>query len=311
MFLPRRGGPPIDHQFSDLVHLLEPGDLLVANDTRVMACRLRGRRASGGAVELLLLEPGPGPVAALARPAKKLAIGDVLTLGSSATARVLAKSADGHVTVELSDDPEQVMAEQGEMPLPPYLDRAAAPPDVERYQTVFAGPLGAAAAPTAGLHFDDRILDALDRRGVGWATVTLHVGVGTFRPLREHDLETGALHRERFDVPEATSDAVRQTRRAGGRVIAVGTTSARTLESATPPGSVAPVPGSSSTTLFVRPPYEFRALDGLITNFHLPRSSLLMLVGALVGRERLLAAYREAIDRSYRFYSYGDAMLLL
>jgi S-adenosylmethionine:tRNA ribosyltransferase-isomerase len=234
-----------------------------------------------------------------------------VTLDGGGEARVLGHLGEGRVRVELSDDPARVMAAQGELPLPPYLGRAAEPDDAARYQTVYAGPLGSAAAPTAGLHFTTEQLRDLEAGGVGWATVTLHVGLGTFRPLRAEDVERGALHVERYEVGEATATRIAETRARGGRVIAVGTTSARTLEASTPPGARAPLPGQGETSLFIRPPYAFRSLDGLITNFHLPRSSLLMLVAALVGRERLLSAYAHAIREGYRFYSYGDAMLLL
>ncbi len=176
---------------------------------------------------------------------------------------------------------------------------------------MYAGPLGAAAAPTAGLHFDPPLFDALREAGIGWATVTLHVGLGTFRPLRDEDLARGTLHTEPWTVPTATARAIARTRERGGRVIAVGTTTVRTLEAATPAGADLPRPGSGRTDLFIRPGYRFRAVDGMITNFHLPRSSLLMLVAARIGRERLFACYREAVARGYRFYSYGDAMLLL
>ena len=277
-----------------------------------MAARLRARRSTGGKVEILLLEPGPGVVSAMAKPAKKLKLGDVLTLNGGGEITVAETvNADGIMRFELDRPVPEVMAAQGELPLPPYMNRAAAAADTERYQTVFAGPLGAAAAPTAGLHFTPEIIDALRERGVGFKTVTLHVGIGTFRPLRPEDIERGELHREHYVVSDHVVDAIAETRERGGRVIAVGTTALRTLESATRAGERIPVAGASSTTLFIQPGYELRTVDGLITNFHLPRSSLLMLVASLVGRERLLAAYQEAITQNYRFYSYGDAMLIL
>lgn len=305
------GGPPEHRGFADLPALLARGDLLVANDSRVMAARLRASRATGGAVELVLLSPGPGEVEALARPARRLRHGEELRLAGGGTATVARAAVDGVVRVRFDREPAEVMAAQGELPLPPYLDRPADRADAERYQTVFAGPLGSAAAPTAGLHFDEDVLGALRGRGIGFATVTLHVGLGTFRPLRPEDVAAGRLHEERYDVPAATVEAIARTRAAGGRVIAVGTTSARTLESATAEGSRTPEAGPGATTLFVRPPYRFRAIDGLVTNFHLPGSSLVRLVGALVGRDRLLAAYGEAIGVGYRFYSYGDAMVIV
>ena len=311
LVLPRAGGGPSHRVFSELPELLGAGDLLVANDTRVMAARLRARRATGGRVELLLLEPGPGAVRALARPARKLSPGDRLSLDGGGTAQVIDLLGEGVVRVSLDRPPAEVMAEQGEMPLPPYLERPADAADAERYQTVYAGPLGAAAAPTAGLHFTEALLADLAARGVTFATVTLHVGLGTFRPLREEDVARGRLHAESFAVPRETALAIEAARAGGGRVVAVGTTTARALEAATPPGAVLPVSGAGTTDLFIAPPYRFRSLDGLITNFHLPRSSLLMLVAALVGRERLLGAYEEAVAEGYRFYSYGDAMVIL
>lgn len=311
MVLPRDGAAIQHRRFADLGQLLVPGDLLVANDTRVMAARLGARRATGGRVELLLLEPGPGTVHALARPARKLARGEVLTLDGGGTATVVDPAVEGVVRVALDRDPRAVMEEQGRPPLPPYLERDAEPADRERYQTVYAGPLGAAAAPTAGLHFTEALLAALAERGVGFATLTLHVGLGTFRPLRPEDLARGALHEERYAIDEQTAAAVADCRARGGRVIAVGTTAVRALESATPPGARAPLPGHGTTRLLIQPPYAFSSVDALITNFHLPRSSLLLLVGALVGRSRLLDAYTRAVAHGYRFYSYGDAMLIV
>ncbi|MEO0601402.1 MAG: tRNA preQ1(34) S-adenosylmethionine ribosyltransferase-isomerase QueA [Myxococcota bacterium] len=310
LVMPRDGRALAHHAFVDLPDRLSPGDVLVANDTRVMAARLFARRLTGGKVELLVLGIGDGTVEALARPAKKLSPRDVLSVGEH-TVEVIGHRGEGIVTIRPSVDIALLMAQHGEIPLPPYLGRRAEPADADRYQTVFAGPLGAAAAPTAGLHFDETVLRALATRGVEVATVTLHVGLGTFRPLRDEDLDRGALHEEAYVVPEATVQTLAAARARGNRVVAIGTTSARTLESATPEGASVPVPGAGTTDLFVRPPYTFRAIDGMITNFHLPRSSLLMIVAAMVTRERLLDAYAEAIEAGYRFYSYGDAMLLL
>jgi S-adenosylmethionine:tRNA ribosyltransferase-isomerase len=310
MHLPREGGEPSHRSFLDLPELLRPHDLLVANNSKVMAARLFATRATGGAVELLVLSAARGPVEAIARPARKLKPGEVLRLRSGGEATVVRGAVDGVVLVQFEEETASVLAEQGEMPLPPYLGRAADEADVERYQTVFAGPLGSAAAPTAGLHFDEAMLGLLRQRGIGFCTVTLHVGIGTFRPLREEDMAAGALHREPYEVPEETVQAIAAARARGGRIIAVGTTSARTLESATDSaGQLRAGPGS--TTIFINPPYTFRALDGLLTNFHLPRSSLLMMVAALVGRERLLRTYAEAVAAGYRFYSYGDAMVIV
>ncbi len=309
MVLPRAGGEPIHHQFSDLPSLLREGDLLVVNNVRVMAARLRAERSTGGRVEVLLLGLGPGPIPCMCKPARRLKVGEVLTApGGTLTIEALADE-EGLLRVTASPSAQALMEQGGELPLPPYMNRSADEADTERYQTVFAGPLGASAAPTAGLHFTPELLQILGDMGVGIAEVTLNVGIGTFRPLRPEDVERGELHKETYTVPAGTAEAIARTRERGGRVIAVGTTSARTLESAWRNGAVQP--GDDATTLFVRPPYEFQAIDGLITNFHLPRSSLLMLVSSLCSRERLLSAYREAVTEGYRFYSYGDAMLLL
>ena len=314
MLLPRAGGDPTDAIFHELVDALAPGDLLVANDTRVIPARVMARRPTGGKAELLVLQLGAdgAPSRALARPAKKLKPGMRLTLDRGGEAEVIAHlEAPGEVLVHFDEPVMQALERAGDMPLPPYLSRPAEPSDAERYQTVFANHPGSAAAPTAGLHFTEDLLARLGASGVGFATVTLHVGLGTFRPLTPEDVARGTLHEERWWVSDATVDAIERTKAAGGRVIAVGTTSARTLESATPDGAHVPVADSGSTRLFIQPGYRFKCVDGLITNFHLPRSSLLMLVAALCGRERLLSAYEHAITNDYRFYSYGDAMLLL
>lgn len=304
-------GSPRHAHVSALPEVLRPGDLLVANDSRVMRARLAARRATGGAVELLLLGAGPGEVDALARPARKLRRGDRLRIEGAGSVEVVAEAVDGIVRLRFDEDPAAVMERCGRLPLPPYLERDADAEDDVRYQTVFADTLGSSAAPTAGLHLDRDLLAALGERGVGFATVTLHVGLGTFRPLRDEDVAQGELHPEVWTVPPATAEAVAATRARGGRVIAVGTTSARALQSATPPAATLPAAGSGTTRLFLRPPDRPTAFDGLLTNFHLPRSSLLMLVATLCGRERLLSAYAEALRAGYRFYSYGDAMLLL
>jgi S-adenosylmethionine:tRNA ribosyltransferase-isomerase len=304
------GGKPEHHAFRQLPQILRPGDLLVANNTSVLPARVFAQRASGGRVELLFLGPGPGEVSAMARPMRRLIPGErLLTRGG--LIEIVGRDPEDPSLVRVRTDPEplELMARAGVVPLPPYLGREADQDDRRRYQTVYADRPGSAAAPTAGLHFTPELLTALAARGIGWATVTLHVGIGTFRPLRPEDLERGELHAEPWSVPEATAAAIARTRASGGRVIAVGTTTTRTLASAFVDGEVRA--GSGVTSVFLRPPATIGAIDGLITNFHLPRSSLLMLVACLVGRERLLAAYREAIARGYRFYSYGDAMLLV
>lgn len=308
----RSSGALRDQIFKDITDELKNGDLLVGNNTRVMAARLYAKRRTGGAVELLVLEPGPGPVRALARPARRLRVGEVLTLNAGGEVIIHEAGAGrDHILVEFDEAPADIMAKQGEVPLPPYLKREAIASDSERYQTIYSGPLGAVAAPTAGLHFTKALLEDLRQRGVGFSTVTLHVGIGTFRPLREEDIERGSLHTEPYSISAETVERIRDTRDRGGRIIAVGTTATRALESATPLGENCPVSGHRDTTLFIQPPYEFRCIDGLITNFHLPKSSLLMLVASLMSRDKLFHAYEHAIQSDYRFYSYGDAMLIL
>jgi S-adenosylmethionine:tRNA ribosyltransferase-isomerase len=294
----------------DLPTTLRKGDLLVVNDTKVMPARVRARRSTGGAVEVFFLEEGEGVCRALVRPSKKLKVGESLTAGPYQI-HLESRGAEGEWRVKPSVSSAQIMAEIGEMPLPPYLDRAEEAADKSRYQTVFADQSGAVAAPTASLHLSDALLQELADRGVGLAKLTLHVGIGTFRNLRPSDLANGELHPERFNVPQRCVDQIRACRMRGGRVIAVGTTVTRTLESATQPGERVPEAGEGVTRLFLREGARFSCVDGLMTNFHLPRSSLLMLVCAFAGRERVLSAYAEAISQEYRFYSYGDSMLIL
>jgi S-adenosylmethionine:tRNA ribosyltransferase-isomerase len=308
MVLPQGGGPPGHRRFRELPSLLQPGDLLVLNETRVIPARLRGRRtATGGQVELLLCEPLPAAEGravwrCLGQASKPLRTGVALQLAGVA-AEVVAVHGEGFLDVAFAAAPaelEQVIERAGELPLPPYLGREETPADRERYQTVYARSPGAVAAPTAGLHFTERVLAELDTRGIRRATLTLHVGPGTFLPVRGEDLSRHRMHAERYEIPGATAAAVRDA----ARVIAVGTTSLRALEAS---GGAA---GPGSTALFITPGHEFRVVDALLTNFHLPRSTLVMLVSALAGRERLLAAYAEAVREGYRFYSYGDAMLV-
>jgi S-adenosylmethionine:tRNA ribosyltransferase-isomerase len=313
LVLERESGALAHRSVRDLPALLRPGDLLVANATRVEPARLRGRKASGGSAGALLLGAGerPGEWRALVR-ARALRVGTKLRFARGAEAleaEVSALAADGTATLLFA--PDAAPHALGEMPLPPYIRRPAPrAEDRERYQTVFARVPGAVAAPTAGLHLTRALLAALARAGVGFAEVVLHVGPGTFRPLRAADLAAGVLHPERFELPAATADAIAAARARGGRVVAVGTTTTRVLEArARDDGRVEP--GTGETRLFVRPGHRFRAVDALLTNFHLPRSSLLLLVAAFAGRERVLAAYREAIAAGYRFYSYGDAMLIV
>ncbi len=291
------GPPHADRTVLDLPSLLGPGDLLVVNDIRVHHARLRAQRESGGNVEVFLA----GGDEALVRPSRRLREGERLACGPG---HVLLRTrlADGRWRIACEPDVDTLTSAAGELPLPPYFDRAPTPEDEERYQTVYSrvrGDLRGAAAPTAGLHLTPRIFEALAARGVQRASLTLEVGLGTFRPLGAEQIARGALHPERFDIPAETWAAVR----AAKRVVAVGTTVARALESATGPGA-------GTTDLFIREGYTFGRVGALLTNFHLPRSSLLMLVGTFGGRERVLDAYRHAVAAEYRFYSYGDAMLL-
>jgi S-adenosylmethionine:tRNA ribosyltransferase-isomerase len=312
MVVERETGETTDGMFSQLMDWVKPGDLLVANNTRVMAARLFGHRSTGGKVEFLVLEANGHQARALAKPAKKLKDGEWVALSGGGRVRMDGRGeAPGECLLWFEGQVMETMEAQGVMPLPPYLRREAEASDRQRYQTVYAGPLGAAAAPTAGLHFTQDCLNRLRDSGVGFQTVTLHVGVGTFRPVTEADLERGRLHVESYEVPQSVCAAVAEARRTGRRVIAVGTTSLRALEAATGAGERVPTPGKGTTDLFIRPGYVFRCVDGLLTNFHLPRSSLLMLVGSLAGQSTLLSAYDTAVKKGYRFYSYGDAMLLL
>jgi S-adenosylmethionine:tRNA ribosyltransferase-isomerase len=313
LVLDRASGERAHCAVRDLPALLRAGDLLVVNATKVEPARLRGRKASGGAAEALLLEPGarPGEWRALVR-ARALRVGAKLRFArgdDALEAEVAELRPDGSAVLAFA--PEAKPHALGEAPLPPYIRRPEPRPEDEtRYQTVYARVPGAVAAPTAGLHLSQPLLARLAAAGVEVAELVLHVGPGTFRPLGEAELAAGRLHAERFELPEAGAAAVAATRRRGGRVVAVGTTSARVLEArAREDGAVEP--GAGTTDLFLRPGHRFRAIDALLTNFHLPRSSLLVLVAAFAGRDAVLGAYAEAIAAGYRFYSYGDAMLIL
>jgi len=312
LVLERASGARSHGHVRDLPGLLRAGDLLVLNVTKVEPARLRGRKASGGAAEALLLEPGPraGEWRALVK-ARALRVGSKLRFARgehSLEAEVGALEGDG--TALLCFAPGAQPHALGEAPLPPYIRRPERrPEDDARYQTVYARVPGAVAAPTAGLHLTRALLDGLAAAGVASAELVLHVGPGTFRPLGEAELAAGRLHAERFELPAATAEAIAATRERGGRVVAVGTTTTRVLEAcAREGGRVAP--GAGTTDLFLRPGHRFRVVDALLTNFHLPRSSLLVLVAAFAGRAAVLGAYAEAIAQGYRFYSYGDAMLV-
>jgi S-adenosylmethionine:tRNA ribosyltransferase-isomerase len=301
---------------------LRAGDLLVVNDTRVRPARLLARKPSGGRVELLLLrrdgEAGGDDLwRAMISTGRGLRPGSRLAIAPGFEAELAGEADEGCVRLRLrveQGDAEAALARHGTVPLPPYIRRDPDDPrralDRERYQTVYARQTGAVAAPTAGLHFTEELLDALGRLGIERAALTLHVGPGTFRPIRSERIEDHRLDPEAFELPEATRQAIAACRARGGRVVAVGTTVARVLEDrALPDGTVRP--GSGWCGLYIMPGHRFRVVDALLTNFHLPRSSLLVLVAAFAGRERILAAYREALALDFRFYSYGDAMLIL
>ena len=310
LYLDRQRGRIEDRQFNDLPELLRPGDLLVLNDTRVLHARLLGMKPTGGKVELLI-ERMLDERRALAhgRASKPLKSGQRILLDQSVVAEVLARRDD--LLEVLFHGPHrlpELLDLMGELPLPPYIGRAPGITDESRYQTVFARSPGAIAAPTAALHFDEDLLARLRQIGVETAFVTLHIGAGTFQPVRTEDLEAHIMHSEYLEVSEETCVQVRAARSRGARVIAVGTTSVRSLETASQPGAIAPFSGE--TRLFIRPGYCFRSVDALITNFHLPESTLLMLVCAFAGYEPVMAAYRHAVAQGYRFFSYGDAMLI-
>lgn len=309
LHLPVGDASPVDRLFVDLPALLNPGDLLVFNDTRVMRARLFGAKESGGKVELLIervLEPGRG--LAHIRASKSPKAGSRILLAGGDVLEVLGRQDDLFVISTAGADLYQLMRRHGHMPLPPYISRADQAMDEERYQTVYSQQEGAVAAPTAGLHFDQAMLARLDAMGIQRACVTLHVGAGTFRPVRVDRLEDHVMHSEYAEVSEEVCAQVRATRERGGRVVAVGTTSVRSLESASRDGAIEPFSGD--TRLFITPGYRFRSVDALLTNFHLPESTLLMLVAAFSGYERIMAAYRHAVEQRYRFFSYGDAMFL-
>ena len=298
-----------DRQFKDLPALLHDGDLLIFNDTRVIRARLHGRKQTGGQVEILVERALPASeILAQVRASKTPKPGMILELAGGCDATVIGRE-DDMFRLRLSVPVLEYLQQHGDVPLPPYLNRDSESADSERYQTVYARAPGAVAAPTAGLHFDERMLEETERMGVQHEYVTLHVGAGTFQPLREEKIEANRLHAERVQVSAEVCDAVRATRASGGRVVAVGTTSVRALETASASGDLQPFDGE--TDLFVVPGFAFRSVDAMLTNFHLPRSSLMMLVAAFAGRERILDAYRHAVENQYRFFSYGDAMLIL
>jgi S-adenosylmethionine:tRNA ribosyltransferase-isomerase len=307
MHVDGRTGAIEDLRFPDIARLIAPNDLLVVNDTRVIKARLHGRKDSGGEVELLV-ERIETPRVALVqvRASKPPKAGRTIAVANEFL-EVQAREGEFYRLV-FPRDVLEFLGAHGEVPLPPYITHAADAGDEARYQTVYARAPGAVAAPTAGLHFDERLLAALEAKGVRRATLTLHVGAGTFQPVRHDDLAQHVMHSEWYEVPEATVDAVEETRRRGGRVIAVGTTALRALESAASCGDLRA--GSGDTRLFITPGYRFRVVERLVTNFHLPRSTLLMLVSAFAGAQTIRRAYAHAVSARYHFFSYGDAMLL-
>ena len=305
------GTVPVDRHFRELPGLLQPGDLLVYNDTRVIKARLRGEKPTGGAVEALVERVLPGfEVLAHLRASKSPRAGSSVRFADAFEAEVLGRAGpeDALFRLRFPADPFALMELHGHVPLPPYIEHADTAEDALRYQTVFAARPGAVAAPTASLHFDDAMLEALVARGVRRAPVTLHVGAGTFQPVRAERITEHRMHSEWFEVGAATVEAIAATRRAGGRIVAAGTTTLRALESAARGGALAPTLGE--TDIYITPGFQFRVVDALVTNFHLPRSTLLMLVSAFAGHAHILALYRHAVESRYRFFSYGDAMFL-
>ena len=306
-----------DGRFAELGQWIRPSDLLVVNETRVRPARLNVKRPTGGKVEMLFVRPAAAVAGecwrVLARPAKHVTPGARLATPDGAlTVEVVAAGAQGERTVRVVEGSlEAVLRSQGEVPLPPYIHRAPAAEDVERYQTVYSRLDGAVAAPTAGLHFSEVLLDSLAAAGIRRAAVTLHVGPGTFRPITVDDPRQHDMDEEWFEVSEESAGTMRETRARGGRLVAVGTTSVRALESMADAHGGAIAAAGGWTRKYILPPCEFRAVDALLTNFHLPRTTLLLLVAAFAGEERLRAAYAHAVRERYRFYSYGDAMLVI
>jgi len=312
MVVERASGRIAHHTFRDLAGMIPGGDALVVNTTRVMRARLLGTRDSGAPGEVLLLRAlGDDRWEAMVSPGGKLRPGRVLHIAPGFDVEIVEITERGTRIVRLiAADGAAAIERHGHVPLPPYIARADAAADAERYQTVYARESGSAAAPTAGLHFTPELLGRLAERGVRQVPVLLHVGAGTFKPVESEDPAAHVMHEESYEVSAASAAAIAEVRAGGGKIWAVGTTSARTLESAAMPGRVVAA-GSGSTRIFIRPPYEFGVMDKLVTNFHLPRSTLLMLVAAFAGYDLTMRAYREAVAAGYRFYSYGDAMVIV
>jgi S-adenosylmethionine:tRNA ribosyltransferase-isomerase len=310
-----RTTPFCDRIFRDLPSLLNPGDLLVFNNTRVIKARLHGLKTSGGSVEALVERVLPNhEVLAHMRASKSPKPGSVVRFAEAFDAEVLGRGGpdDGLFHLRFPSEPLALLEQHGHVPLPPYITHTDSADDVQRYQTVFAARPGAVAAPTAALHFDEALLAQMEKRGIRTAEVTLHVGAGTFQPVRTENLSEHKMHSEWFEVSQSTVDAITRTKAEGGRVVAVGTTTLRALESAAlfcPPNQILKV-GSRDTAIFITPGFDFKVVDVLVTNFHLPKSTLMMLVSAFAGYEHIRALYQHAIAHQYRFFSYGDAMLI-
>jgi len=307
LYLPAEG--ELEHrQFTQLLEWLRPNDVLVFNNTRVIPARLFGHKTTGGKVEVMVERLlNDNEVLAYVRASKAPKAGSELVFANQASMAVLGREADlFHLKASVPILP--LLEAQGQLPLPPYMERLAEEEDANRYQTVYAEHPGAVAAPTAGLHFDEALIEAINAKGVGTAFVTLHVGAGTFQPVRVEVVEEHHMHSERFTIPPELPQQIADAKAKGGRVVAVGTTSLRALEAASQQGELQV--GSQETDIFIYPGYEFKVVDALVTNFHLPKSTLLMLVCAFAGQEKVLNAYNEAVAQEYRFFSYGDAMLI-
>lgn len=316
LVIDRKTGKLEHRHFYNILEYLNPGDCLVMNNSKVIPARLFGvKEITGARVEVLLIKRMEDDIwEAMVRPGKKLHVGDRVsfTEDGSFSARIVEHGEGGTrlVRFEYEGDFHEILDRIGRIPLPPYIERESDEEDKERYQTVYCKEEGSVAAPTAGLHFTQELMEAAQKKGVRIAYVTLHVGIGTFRPVKCEIIEEHKMHFEEYEIDETNAAIINETKKAGGRIISVGTTSTRTLESAAlPDGTVGP--GCGNTDIFIYPGYRFKVIDSLITNFHLPKSTLLMLVSALYNREHILAAYREAVEQKYRFFSYGDAMLII
>lgn len=313
LYLNRQSGEYADKHFFEIADLLRPGDLLVANNSKVIPARIMGNKESGAKAEILLLrDRGNDTWEAIVKPGKRLGEGAVVLLPQGASAKIIEVLPDGNRIVKFDYDKSVTFVELldtiGAMPLPPYITETLK--DKSRYQTVYAKLDGSAAAPTAGLHFSNELIEALKDKGVGFAELTLHVGLGTFRPVKENDIEHHLMHSERYILNPETAELINKTIENGGRIIAVGTTSVRTLESVYKKhGKI--VADSGETDIFIFPGYKFNVIDGLITNFHLPESTLIMLVSAFAGHDNIMNAYKHAVNEKYRFFSFGDAMMII